>query len=317
MEDVDPIDDCQIVPLPGKQFQFLLGGNEVTRWHASHDVPGPYFYPIQGKHGVGLTRMGHPGAPNHDHHRSFWFAHNDLLGIDFWSEETSARIRQSQWLAIEDGDSHARLAVELFWQDGHDPTPILKQTVFFTLRRGEQNKQVLWTLELQSEFQAQGEGVEFRQSNFGILGLRVAKSLSVVFGSGKILGADGNTGERQLFGQPNRWIDYSGPVGRVNGKPMVEGLALIDHRSNPGHEPAAWAAWHIRDDGWIGPSLSRHGPVSVPTKDTLCCRYLLAVHEGDAPTADLNRLADRFDASKRLRLVERPKPHHQWAITDS
>ncbi len=43
--------------------------------------------------------MGHPGAPNHDHHRSIWFAHNKLLGIDFWSDRTRQResVRRVGW----------------------------------------------------------------------------------------------------------------------------------------------------------------------------------------------------------------------------
>ena len=68
-----------------------------------------------------------------------------------------------------------------------------------------------WTLELQSDFRSAADGVEFRQSNFGNLGLRVAKSLSVVFGGGKITGADCALGERELFGKTSR---HSGSARR-------------------------------------------------------------------------------------------------------
>ena len=46
-----------------------------------------------------LTRMGHPGAPDHDHHQSIWFAHHKVMGIDFWGNASGAVIRQLQWLA--------------------------------------------------------------------------------------------------------------------------------------------------------------------------------------------------------------------------
>ncbi len=108
---------------------------------------------------------------------------------------------------------------------------------FLTLRGSVES----WTLEIQADFQATAEGVEFRQSNFGCLGVRVAKSLSVVFGGGRITGADGNVGEAALFGQPNRWVDYSGPIyqpkaaGGVTSKETEQaaevGLTLIDHRT--------------------------------------------------------------------------------------
>ena len=54
--------------------------------------------------GESLTRMGHPGAPDHDHHRSIWFAHEKVSGVNFWTDLTTAKIRQKQWLAYEDGD---------------------------------------------------------------------------------------------------------------------------------------------------------------------------------------------------------------------
>jgi Methane oxygenase PmoA len=291
----------RIEPLAEQQFGFFIGTTEVTRWHFSELSPRPYFFPILGKSGQSLTRMGHPGAPNHDHHRSFWFAHSDLLGMDFWSEGKPTRIRQAQWYAIEDGSN-----------DGHDPSPLLLQDVFATIR-GEPGE---WTLELQSDFRTQSEGIEFRQSNFGVLGLRVAKSLSVIFGGGRITGENGLLGEADLFGKPNRWIDYSGPVyardlaaGEVPDS-VIEGLTLIDHRDNPDHP----VSWHVREDGWIGPSLSRKRPILVPKGTPLTCRYLLSVHAGPCDADKANLLANRFDLSPRLGIRKSDRPHHQYAI---
>ena len=92
---VSRVHRVRIEPLAECQFGFSIGQAEVARWHFSNLAPRPYFFPVNGPSGLSLTRMGHPGAPNHDHHRSLWFAHSDLLGIDFWSESTASRIRQS------------------------------------------------------------------------------------------------------------------------------------------------------------------------------------------------------------------------------
>lgn len=305
----DVIHRLRIEPLAERQFGFFIGPSEVTRWHFSDLAPRPYFFPVNGPSGQSLTRMGHPGAPNHDHHRSLWFAHSDVLGIDFWSETTAARIRQSQWYAIEDGNETARIAFELIWTDGHDPQPLVKQDVFASLRVADKG----WTLELQSDFRAGAEGVEFRKSNFGALALRVAKSLSVVFGGGIITGADAFEGEPQLFGKPNRWIDYSGPIytepatsNSSSNQPTIEGLTLIDHAKNPNHP----AKWHVRDDGWIGPSLSRDSAVLIPAT----YRYLLYVHSGPCDPTAINSLAEAFDRSPPLQVIKATKPHHQFEI---
>jgi hypothetical protein len=329
-----PLPSCRVLPLPDHQFAFEISGREVTRWCFPPHAPRPYFFPVTGPSGLSLTRMGHPGAPNHDHHRSLWLAHNDLLGQDFWSEGKSPRIVQSQWYAIDDTDDYARLAVELLWLDGHDPRPLLKQDLFITVRPApaavatpSRSGQQDWTLELQCDFRCDAEGMAFRKSNFGVLGLRVAKSLSVVFGGGAIVGSDGNTGEVALFGQPNRWIDYSGPIAQaapapapapapVNAahpgetSPVLEGLTLIDHRANPGHP----ARWHVREDGWIGPSLSREHDVPVVPGETLRLRYLLLVHSGAADPQQATRIADAFDARPALRIQKATRAHHQWSI---
>ncbi len=303
-----PMHRVRIEPLAERQFGFFIGQSEVTRWHFSDLAPRPYFFPVNGPSGQSLTRMGHPGAPNHDHHRSLWFAHSDVLGIDFWSETTASRIRQSQWYAIEDGAESARIALELLWTDGHDPQPLIKQDVFATMRTLPTG----WSLELQSDFRATADGIEFRQSNFGILGLRVAKSLSVVFGGGTITGSDGSQGEPALFGKPNRWIDYSGPIftESATGTPVSEGLTLIDHVKNPTYP----SKWHVREDGWIGPSLSRDKSILVPRERPLTSRYLLYVHSGVYNSTQVKPLADTFDASPPLRVRKGSRPHYQYEI---
>ena len=84
---------CQVVPLPDHQVSIQVDGAERLRWHHGPSYPRPFFYPLLGPSGSPLTRMGHPGAPDHDHHRSIWFAHARVLGIDFWSDRTDARAR--------------------------------------------------------------------------------------------------------------------------------------------------------------------------------------------------------------------------------
>src|SRR5262249_27206243 len=118
---------CQAVPLPDHQVAFEIDRVERLRWHHGPSYPRPFFYPLRGPSGTSLTRMGHPGAPDHDHHRSIWFAHAKVLGIDFWSDRTPARIRRKQWLCYHDSDAEAAMAVTLGWFDGHDPKELMEQ----------------------------------------------------------------------------------------------------------------------------------------------------------------------------------------------
>jgi Methane oxygenase PmoA len=116
---------CQVVPQADHQTSFTIDGVERLRWHFGPNYPRPFFYPLVGPSGGSLTRMGHPGAPDHDHHRSIWFAHEKVLGINFWGDNTPARVKQKEWLVYQDHDDEAIMAVSLGWYDGHDPKELL------------------------------------------------------------------------------------------------------------------------------------------------------------------------------------------------
>ena len=127
---------CEVLPLPDQQAAFLVSGNERVRWHFGAAYPRPFFYPFVGPSGRSLTRMGHPGAANHDHHRSIWFAHEKVQGDNFWSDQTETRIRQKQWLAYQDGKDEALMAVLLGWY-GSDSAELLQQELIACVRPEE------------------------------------------------------------------------------------------------------------------------------------------------------------------------------------
>lgn len=301
---------CRVVPLPGDQVSFEIDGAERLRWHFGPRYPRPFFYPLIGPGGRTLTRMGHPGDPSHDHHRSVWFAHEKVSGVNFWGDQTAARIRQLQWLAYLSGEQEAVLAVRVGWFDGHDPKELLIQDLVAAASTPEgDGRETL--VELHSTFTPTSETLEFGQTNFGIIGVRVAESVSVVFGGGGITGADGTTGERDLFGQPNRWVDYSGPVAnRPDGEAVREGIALFDHPSNPNHP----AKWHVREDGWMGPSLCRDAPVTTSRATPLVVRYLLHAHEGPVDPQKAEGIFRDFAARPGFIIERSRRPHRAFEV---
>ena len=279
---------CQVVPMPCGQVAFAVDGQERLRWHAANDAPRPFFFPLIGPSGFPLTRMGHPGAPNHDHHRSIWFAHFKVLGIDFWSDNTDAVIRQLEWLAYEDGDQEGRMAVKLGWFDGHDPAPLLTQQLVVGVQPAESGELLI---ELQATLTPVAETLELEQTNFGLLAVRVARSISAAFGQGVLTGANGKQTEARLFGQRSPWIDYSGPVeNEMTDRPTVEGITYFDHASNPGFP----SKWHVRDDGWMGASICRDEPVLLRRERPVTWRYLLHAHRGDIEVDRADRVAQQF-----------------------
>ncbi len=243
---------CQVIPLPDHQVAFRVDEKERLCWHFGPQYPRPFFFPFVGPSGRSLTRMGHPGEPDHDHHRSIWFAHEKVLGINFWSDRTAARIRQKNWLCYQDGDSESIMAVSLGWFDGHDPKELLTQELIAAVRPGDKGETFV---ELQSTLKPVAESLELGKTNFGFLAVRVAKEISARFGGGKITDSESRVGEPAIFGQKAKWVDYSGELAPG----VVEGITYFDHSSNAGYPNH----WHVREDGWMGNSTCFEGPITI------------------------------------------------------
>ena len=300
---------CQVVPLPDDQVSLQVDGEERVRWHFDSKYPRPFFYPFNGPSGETLTRMGHPGAQNHDHHRSVWWAHAKVDGENFWADTSTARIRQKMWLAYADGDEEAMMATSAGWYSS-DGKEILEQEMVASVKPGPAGETFL---ELQSTFMPIGEQVTLEQSNFGFLAVRMAKGIATYWGEGEITSSEGVKGEPQIFGQSAAWMDYSGAVPRnEKGKRMVvtEGITYFDHESNPSYP----SHWHVREDGWMGASLCRHEAIVIKKEKPLRVRYLLHAHNGAVDLATANRIAEIFDASTSFEVSKSKEKHRQFEV---
>lgn len=294
---------CQILPLPDHQVAFVLNGRERLRWHFGTQYPRPFLYPLIGPSGQSLTRMGHPGAPDHDHHRSIWFAHEKVQGVNFWSDRTTARIRQKQWLAYQDGRDDALMAVLLGWNDGHDAKDLLEQKLIVAVRPGEKDELLV---EFQSTFRPTADSLEFGRTNFGFLAVRVAKSISEHFGGGKLTDAVGRIGEPAIFEKTAAWMDYSGEVAEG----VTEGITYFDHPANPGHP----TGWHVRSDGWMGASPCMAGPIAITKAKPLILRYLLHAHRGACEPKRAGEVQKAFGATPRFEVGRSMIKHTQWQV---
>jgi hypothetical protein len=292
------------MPLPDHQLSFRVDGGERLRWHYGPQYPRPFFFPLVGPaSGESLTRMGHPGAPDHDHHRSVWFAHEKVSGVNFWSDATPARVRQKQWLAYQEGADEAVMAVRLGWYDGHDPRELLEQDLFAAVIPGPGRETFV---ELQTTFRPDAETLEFGKTNFGFFAVRVAKAISAFFGGGTLTNSAGATGEQAVFGKPAAWVDYSGELSGGH----AEGVTYFDHPSNPGHP----SVWHVREDGWVGASVCFNGPRTTTRKEPLTLRYLLHAHRGPLEPKRADEAFRACGDRPPFELVKAPAKHTVYGV---
>ena len=307
----NPVPRCEVVPLPGHQVSLRVHGVEQVRWHFGTQYERPFFFPFNGPSGSTLTRMGHPGAENHDHHRSVWFAHNNVDGSNFWSNRSDARVRQKHWYRYLSGEDEGVMAVRLGWYD-KDNVELMDSDVVVALRPMSDDQ---YTLEIQLICRppAGKQDVTLGKTNFGFLAVRVAESVSSYFGDGKITNSEGMVGEPNIFGKPARWMDYSGtvPVGvGPDRTTRVEGITYFDHPDNPRYP----THWHVRQDGWMGASFCMHEALVVTADKPLTLRYMLWSHQGACNADAAAKLASEFASRPRFQISKSKLPHRQYQV---
>lgn len=297
---------CQIEPTAELSLNLKVDGATRLLFHGNPRAPRPFFFPVIGPSGESVTRMGHPGAPDHDHHRSLWFAHYKVDGFDFWSENGGTKIQQQQWLAIEDDQEASRFAVVLLWYDP-EGTPLLSQQLIVELRP-DADRQT--QLEVQSIFTPgiQGKPTTLQQTNFGIFAIRMNKWLSNVFGSGVLTDDEGVVGEPDLFGKRHRWVDYSGRNSTRDSDKQIwfeEGVTYFDHPKNVGYPNG----WHVRSDGWMCASPTMFNDIVVSDDQPLVLRYLLDIHRGLYDESRAAKLAEAFNTSLPMKVQPSSQSH--------
>ena len=319
LPDAKPVPAMQAIPLPYDQAAFEHEGRELTRYHFGENLRRPFWYPMVGPGGRSLTRMGMPGDParsvtpssqpkdpnnpgnpgGHSHQNSVWISHKDVGGFDFWrdSGDIAGQIVHQHvagGFLYLDGEKAGMLSVNA-WNDPEG------NTLMFDRRRssvfpGEDDS---WWLVIDLQLEAPKNGqVVLGKTPFGIVGVRMGKTLSVADGGGRILNSEGQRNEKEAFRKPARWVDYSGPVTND----AAGGVTLMDHPNNPRHP----APFHVRDNGWMGACLTLHEPMTIEDGEPVRLRYGLWMHAGVPDAKELDRQWQAF-AAEALPAFEEPK----------
>ena len=300
LPDAKPVPDMQVLPLPYDQASFEHLGRELTRYHFGADLRRPFWHPIMGPAGRSLTRMNMPSDPGrsitqavqprdpnkpedpqgHSHQNSVWISHKNVEGIDFWRDGgpiAGQIVHQTirEGLEYRDGKSAASLQSLNHWNDPHGKTLMIERRRATVDSCGDGSWRL--TIDLQFETPQDGRGeVTLGKTAFGPIGVRMAKTMGVKDGGGRILNSMGQRNEAEAFRKPARWVDYSGPITRNE----TAGITMMDHPQNPGHP----TPFHVRDNGWMGVSPTLHQSISITREQPLRLRYRLWVHP-DVPDA--------------------------------
>ncbi len=244
----------------------------------------PILWPIIGPTGKPVTRPwpveGKPQqTKDHPHHRSLWFTHGSVNGIDFWTDKPAdkrGRVVHRDFAKITSGPV-AEIVAHDDWLSPQDKKVLEDQCRLLFGTDGE-SRWIDYTITLRAS-----EGpVEFGDTKEGSFGLRVADSIRVeAKKGGQIVSSRGQTNDA-AWGKPAEWVDYHGPL---DGQTV--GIAILNHPSSFRYP----TPWHVRTYGLFAanPFGEREfagdtsHPVSytLPKGEEITLRYRILLHPGD------------------------------------
>ncbi len=237
---------------------------------------------------------------DHPHHRSLWFTHGNVNGIDFWTEvppkSDGARIGQTvhrKFVEAKSG-SPASIITENDWlaPEGRRQLKDRRHLLFGV--DGDQRY-----IDFRITLIASDGDVKFGETKEGSFGVRVANSIAVDSKQGgQIVASSGQT-DAAAWGVSCPWVDYHGPVG---GK--TEGIAILNHPSSFRYP----TYWHVRTYGLFAANVFGRNEFTkgkqpksdfvLPEGKTIEFAYRVILHAGDEKQAKIAEAFAKYEKEK-------------------
>lgn len=290
----------EIKELPGK-LRIEINGQLFSEY-VYENTSRPYLYPIIGPGGTHMTRNWPmkevaDEERDHPHHKSWWYAHGDVNGVDFWAEgKESGKTVHEKFLEVKSGDIGViKSANKLVAKDGR-----VVATDERTLKIHNVEGARLFDFEI--TVHASNGDLVFGDTKEGTMAIRLNESMRLVRGKkkgeGHIVNSEGIR-DGQTWGKRANWVDYYGPVdGRIVG------VAIFDNSNNPRFP--TW--WHVRDYGLFAANpFGVHdfekkekgaGNLSVKGGESITFKYRFYIHEGDEKQGNVSEQYEQYAAGK-------------------
>ena len=280
---------------PGR-VQVSIQGKPFGALYCATEQDKPFFFPLRSAAGVNVVR-GWPVEPapgdsdDHPHQRGLWWAHGLTNGVDFWTNrEGTGRYELKSAPRADAASATIRVELNMVSAKKEILGSLMED---YTFRAEGDNRIVDVRIEILAD---RGIPVKLGDTREGVMAIRVCEELNESRGA-TLLNSEGGLGEKQIWGKRARWVDYS---GKVQGTSV--GVAMFDHPSNP-KSPTFWMArgYGLLAANAFGESeftgdKTRDGSLTIPAGGKLEFRHRVLIHPGDAKTAGVEKLYQRWAA---------------------
>ncbi|HSW02379.1 MAG TPA: DUF6807 family protein [Sedimentisphaerales bacterium] len=261
----------------------------------------PFFYPVIGPTGVPVIRHWPiaEGSPDeerdHPHHKSLWFTHGAINGVDFWADGRG-KIVHDKFVEVSSGPKVGVIVAQNKYiaPDGKVVCTDTRTHRFHNTPDGQ-------IMDFEVAIHASQGEVKMGDTKEGSMAIRLNPTMQLAAtkamkargetAKGRIVNSEGVT-DGNTWGKRAAWCDYYGPV---NGE--IVGVAIFDHPSNPRHP--TW--WHVRDYGLFAVNPfgihdfekkpASTGDLLIPAGQTVTFKYRFYFHKGDEKQG---QVADRY-----------------------
>ncbi|MEA4824234.1 MAG: PmoA family protein [Clostridiaceae bacterium] len=264
----------------GDRIAISVAGRPYTEYYFGEKTPKPYLGPLYGPYGEQVTRLNFD-EKEHKHHRSLWFSHGIVNGVDTWGELEGKHgyIENKGITNAVSSDAYTAFTAHNVWTDG-EHQPLADDSTIFRFYNTPAEACVFDAeLTLTASY---GEVTLGATKEGGPLAVRVNYNLTVP-NTGRFETGSGGVNEKEIWMSRAPWCDY---YGIQDGRTV--GVAILDNPKNTRYP--AW--WHARDYGLMAANFfNLGGDMHIPTGKSETFRFRVVVHAGSAKEAGI---AEKF-----------------------
>jgi hypothetical protein len=296
----------------GDTVQVSIGGKPFTVYFFDPKTSKAYLQPLRDAKGIIVTRsfpIGDVIPPEHEHDRSLephqrpmYFAHGDIDGYSFWTEEvfkkyyghsSDLKFGRMVFRKIDEmkGGPSSGVIRATFDLEGPDQKPFAQETQEYIFS-GTKNSRVI---DCRFVIRAGNSPVIFGDTKEGTFAIRLAPQLDAP--EGTMVNSKGSKGEAQVWGKRANWVNVDGVIDN-----QKLGVAIFDNPKSFRHP----TYWHARGYGLLAANPfglkyfladpKQNGGYTLPAGKSIEFIYRVLIHEGTYKDAQVEKAYEEYAA---------------------
>jgi len=285
------------------RIDVIIGNKPFTTYYFGAVAAKSYLMPLQTAKGLIISRpfpigndasKGDPKASSFEpHQRPLYFAHGDIDGLNLWAEpgfqkyygghsrQAYGHMTNPKIEEVHSGPDSGTMKASFALADQNGRV-IGRETQSFTFAGDDRQR----TIDCDFILKAEDGPLTLGDTKEGTFGIRLGPELSAPLGH--MINSHGAQGEKDIWGKPADWVDYS---GAVSGQRV--GIVVFDHPKSFRHP----TTWHARGYGLLAANPfgareftsdpSKDGSWTIPERKSLEFRYRVVIYDGDLSPAQI------------------------------